>query len=416
MGAATLPTRLVVRRQTEKTVPSTLVSYVYGEPRTIPLSLSAEYADSIDDILSGNLGPIQYNFGMRTYNAEGIFQDDVSEYVSNIRIDFDASRTVKRTINFDLQADCPNLFAYDLIEPYVSVGAFSQRLRALVEEEFSLGRFIIRESRRSISESETQRAITGEDRTAWLLDHVVSEPVVLPTGTNYGTAILSFALEAGFTEAEIILPYTEYSLPAPLTFEQGITYYDIITTLADAINWSSPFMNNEDKLEIFERDLLSLKEPDVLLATDDQSIILSPVQDTQKEREIKNTVVVGVNDPLREPFAVTYFNDHPDNPFSRSVTGQTLTFLVDNLDYLHSVEVAEKRAKLIAEEQTANAEVEIHTWFDPRRKPFEIYQLYVECQESGMPVLTANWQCVSWSVSLEPGAAMRHQLKNILPV
>lgn len=386
------------------------------EQQTVPFSASLYIPPSIDSIITGNAGPLQYRFGMRTYDDYGNALDDISNYVSNMRVQFNKEHTTKRNLSFDIETNCSVFLPTHIVEPYVVVSTITEDSSEPLAYEFPLGRYVQTTVKNSIRQTGNTRGITAEDRVFLLTSAVLEDTLTINTGANYGVEIRLALLEVGFADADILIPTTSFVLPAPLTFEQGKTYYDVVTTLADAINWTTPYMDNQDRLVIQQRQNLYTVSPAVLYATDQESIILPDVNFETTTKAVINAVVVSVNDPLREPFAVTYYNDNVNNEFSRTNTGETHVQVIDSLSHLHNQTVAEERALLETQLAGSYQKLELKTWLDPRRKPFEVYQLYIQCPETGNTVISSNWECLSWTMNLEAGAEMSHQLRVIPPV
>lgn len=370
---------------------------------------------TLTNFFAGVYGPVQYEFGLNYYNEAGVLLGDLADDVINMSIDWDMNRTVQRTLDFSLLSKNNPLEHSYLVEPYALVQVYNPNTRVTTPTVFSLGFYMQTKPRQSIG-TLVQHIYTAHDRTSLLAEKTLEEQLTIGAGQNYGSRIRQLAVAAGFSDRDILLPGTSQTLPVPLTFEPGTTYSQIINTLADYINWSHPFMTNADNFKIIERKDLTTLAKKQTFATDNTSSILPDVAFATNLLKVPNKVIVSVNDPLRTPFTATYINDHVDNPYSRSITGKTVTETIDNMHHFPDQETAEEWARLQTQLLSSNAEIELKTLLDFTREPHEVYSIFITDQETGEALIYSDWYCVSWSMNLTTGGEMILQLKNILPV
>ena len=370
---------------------------------------------SIHRYFAGMYGPVQYEIGLRYYDTNGILVGDLKDSLVQMSLDWDMSRTVQRSMSCTLSGPMSFLSHTYILEPYVIAQVYNPNLNSTTEQEFLFAQYIQTNPRQSIGTSST-RSITGYDFTNRLVEKTIEDQLTIGQGDNYGSRIRYLAIEAGFQDRRISLPVTTATLPVPLTFEPGTSYYDIITMLADAVNWSKPFMTNNNTLRIIERKDMTTREKTRTFATDNTSSILPNVQHELDIRKIVNKVIININDPLRTPETITYINDNLDNPYSRSRSGKTITEIIENLNHLASTEIAQERAKLEVQLLNSNAEMELKTIPNFTLAPHEIYSVVITDQATGEPLIFSDWYAQSWTMTMDVGAETTIQLKNIMPV
>lgn len=386
-----------------------------GEPQSIHVGLPKDTLD-IEEYITGQHGPVYYTYGMRYYDETQAYLGVLDNTLISATLKWDSSATIKRSIDFEIQHNCQQIPNAYYVEPYAILHYTNHLTHQDEEELFLLGTYQITSKRTIVEAGLTKLRFTGQDRTLWLHEATVEETLTLHAGGNVGTAIRQLFISQGFADYEIDLPATSINIPTTLTFEAGTTYYHITSQLADSINWTQPFMSNTNRLTCLQRVDLTLRQPDVAYATDHTSVVLPDVAIETTEVKVNNQIRIAVNDPLRAPFTVTFNNDSLANPYSRVVTGRTITLRNEELNYIANETVALERAKLIAQEESATTKIELKTWPDFRRKPHEIYNVVVTCSVQGTILVQDMWECLSWSLNLQTGGDMTHQIRSILPV
>lgn len=386
-----------------------------GEPQSIHVGLPKDPLD-IEEYITGQHGPVYYTYGMRYYDETQAYLGVLDNTLISATLKWDSSATIKRSIDFEIQHNCQQIPNAYYVEPYAVLHYVNHLTQQNEEEMFLLGTYQITTKRTVVEAGLTKLRFTGQDRTLWLHEATVEETLTLSAGGNIGTAIRQLFISQGFADYEIDLPSTDINIPTTLTFEAGTTYYHITSQLADSINWTQPFMSNTNRLTCLQRTDLTLRQADVAYATDHTSVVLPDVAIETTEVKVNNQIRIAVNDPLRAPFTVTFNNDSLNNPYSRVVTGRTITLRNEDLNYIANETVALERAKLIAQEESATTKIELKTWPDFRRKPHEVYNVVVTCSVQGTILVQDMWECLSWSLNLQTGGDMSHQLRSILPI
>lgn len=371
---------------------------------------------SIDDTITGKAGPLKYAFGMRYYNNDFVLLDDISNYVRNVRIAWDSSQTTKLTITFDYDRPSEELSTKGYVEPYVILELPSPDLIKNPEEEISLGFYGELSHRLTIGLAQEYISYTGYDRMFLLLNKTVNTIYSVPAGASYTTTIRNLCIAAGFNDQEIILPISTVTTPTALTWEPGTTYYKIVEQLCDSINWESPYIGFDNKFYATEMIDLNYLQPDVVYATDEQSIIIPDITHVHEFRDIINRSIISIADPLRTPFVAEYTNNNVNNAYSYTNTGELITKLYEDLNHLASSTIANNRAKYILQRESAPHTMTLQTWLDFRRGFYESYHIFIDTQANQHAHVGVAWRCTSWSMELTIGGTMQHTLKEIMEV
>lgn len=415
-GMTTTDTSVVGSEETESwtisTVDSSRIS-IADRPNTTSPALDIP---SLDDLIIGQAGTIAYTFGMRYYTDDMILVSDISNYVYNLKVDWDETRAIKRTVTFDYSPEEYELHHDHYVEPYVVMEIPIKELSVPVVEERSFGFFTQLHHRITIRQAGNSITYTGHDDLVKLVAETVNTIMTLPAGASYSTTIRNLCISAGFSDENIVLPITTSTTPSALTWEPGTTYYAIIEQLTSALNWESPYIDVDNKLYVIEMRDFNTALPDVLYATDNNSIILPDITHNHENHDVVNNIIISVDDPLRTPFAVTYTNNNVNNPYAYTNTGHMVTKLIEDLDYIASSSIASERAKLLAQRETPPHTMDLITWLDFRRKYYELYSIFVDSPGNASNHITSIWRCVAWSMNLATGGTMTHKLKEVLEV
>ena len=371
---------------------------------------------TLEDIILGRAGGLSYTFGLRYYRSDLVLLADLSDAVHSMKTDWDESRTIKRTVSFSCVPGTVELEHNGYVEPYVIIDFPSPYTETLMQEEYSLGFFTSIQHTITISDTGGSISYVAHGRVVHLINKTVDTIYTINAGTSYTTAIRTLCIAAGFTDPEVVLPIASATIPTAMTWEAGTSYYAIIEKLCDAINWNAPYMGKDTRLYVTEMQDFNFAMPDVLYATDEDSIILPDISVNHDLYAVINNVIISVDDPLRTPFSVTYTNNSANSPFSYTNTGVKVTRVIEDLDHIANSTIAATRAKLLAQRLTPPHSMNLTTWLDFRREFYEIYNIYINIENSLDYHISSIWRCVAWEMNLSTGGMMTHKLVEVLEV
>jgi hypothetical protein len=302
-----------VNKLTLVTETGNITGFDFLQGTQIPPSLyiPPETYATIDDVLLGRVGPLVYQVGLRYYDENRNIVEDIKDKVANVVMDWDETRSVKRTLAFDYYPIeiHDELDRKGYIEPYILYDR--PQLYGgtkTITEEISFGLFTELAHTVSLDLTGVSISYVAHDFITKLVNTTVNTTYTVPTGSDYGDIIHDLCVAAGFDTLDIVLPTTPVLSPSPLLFEPGTTYYAIVEKLGSAVNWQGPYMGYDSKIYFREMENLSEVASDVTYATDEVSMILPVVSISHDVYNIVNTIIIQVDDPMRVPFKISYTN------------------------------------------------------------------------------------------------------------
>lgn len=259
----------------------------------------------IDSALRGIYGVrVEYPRMYRS-NTDGQRLEDISHKFLEASINATRSNSIARTATFVFR-DAEGLnFKTDWFMPCMVLNVNG------IEVEFQQGIFQATVPSHSYSENGETISAQASD-LGILFAEQLTYPYTVPAGSNYVEAVRVIANMYGITR--LLIPPTSKVTPNEFTWNTGSTAWSVINDLLQGINYLPGWFCSCGFLRSSPRVGFSGRSPDVSYDTSGHSIVFGEIGAQENLSDIKNEVIVQVNDPLREPFGSTYYIENPESP------------------------------------------------------------------------------------------------------
>lgn len=373
---------------------------------------SAPQPSSVDeDALAGGGGvqPVRFTFQRRT-KANLFISDDIADAVEHESggIEMDSTRAAVRTCNLTFVRDRLPVgidFAVDHVAIFMGI---------LVDgfwQDVQLGLFRI--DRRPRSHRMDVGAIVeaeGADVAYHLLRAKSAAPTTIAAMSNIMDAVRAEIEAEGLSAAGI--PVDSRVLPVARTWAPKTSRWERVVDLCRSLNYYDPWARADGSFTTAERIDPSLESDDVAYSTVlPPRMVLSPFDVTDEETDAPNRFAVLIDHPARNPEYALKQNDDPASPVSTVVTDIVTTDDYSN-DLMYDVVVAGEYASFELQAAASLAvKATLRTALDPRRDVHETYLLVIAGVEE-----STRWRQIGWTMPLEVGGEMQHDLASAAPV
>ena len=365
-------------------------------------------AAQIDTALKGVAGPVAYSFRLDVLDANEVRLSDVTTSVTAASIQVDITRDVVGSASFTLAVDGLVDSLANRLKPWMRLLVAGEIV------EFPLGVYLPKKPQRTSNAREVQPAYACYDKGVILQQNLLTTPYTASAGDNYISDVSSIAVTAGIPAAQQALTATSSTLPTAKTWDIGVSRLKVCNDLLDMINYQHVWFDANGIMRTNPIRLLSQTAPAVTYQTDVASMIVPDVQDDWDDSQTANCIVVVCKDPSRAAFSATYTNSNPASRASTVTLGRTITRKIDQ-NGLNSVTEAQALAQQQCELAAAGLHrVTLQTSLDPRRQPYEAYD--IEVTSVGSIVLTGKYWCTGWTMDLKTGGLMKHTLSRVEPI
>jgi hypothetical protein len=318
-------------------------------------------------------------------------------------IEYNALAEIKRTARFTIRDEGNINFLSDRIKPYARLKMPGGWV------EWPLGVFILSTPIRKIdSTGVIIREVEAYDQLQILKDDKVTGRYLIPTGTNFITAVKSLLDSSGIT-LQNLTPTTKI-LPVDREWDIGTPKLEIINDLLEAINYLSLWFD-ENGVAIAQPYVSpSERAPEYTYRTDSQSVICPEAEEEFDLFNVANRWVLVVSQPDRPVLKSIYTNENPDSPTSTINRGRIIVDFrqVDAPDQ----ETLDALAQRLAFEAS---QVYQHVRFETAIMPFHSNFDVITLEYTDLGIADKYSEC-SWSFEFKAGARMSHDVRRIVNV
>ncbi len=269
--------------------------------------------------------------------------------------------------------------------------------------EFPLGVFLFGDASRTRQTFGVTLQATLVDQL-FILDQVSESSIFFATGTNIGAALNTLASLAGFSTAGIEL--TALTLSNPFVKPAGkTTTLKAMTELALLAGFTSPFFDNEGVLRIVTVANLDLVPPDFVynegVGTISGRIIDESLVESDDLLKAPNRYIVIDNSSRVAPLVGTF--DIPSSaPNSIGNRGFVVAKVIDAQGLTDQASADAAAEAAYAQDSDTFSWVSFTSTADPRHDTFNVVEY-----------LGVRYREQAWSLTLDTGGNMTHQLRRI---
>jgi hypothetical protein len=200
-------------------------------------------------------------------------------------------------------------------------------------------------------------------------------------------------------------------LPASMEWEPGTSKLEIINDLLSAINYTSAVFDENGAFVAKPYVAPSVRGSEFTYATDSSSVITGDVGQTVDTFNVPNKWILVVSEPERPALIGTYVNSDPMSPTSTVSRGRTIVDYRTEQTAADQVTLDAKAARLAFEASQVYEKISFKTGLMPFHSDSDTYNLIID----GL-VVDNKYSETAWSMDLEAGSTMSHEVRRITNV
>lgn len=200
-------------------------------------------------------------------------------------------------------------------------------------------------------------------------------------------------------------------MPAAMEWEAGVPKIQALNDLLAAINYESGWFDENGDFRARPYISPTVRASEFRYATDASSVITGNVDQTIDLFKIPNKWVLVVSEPDRPVITSTYVNSSPTSPTSTIARGRIITDVRKEQTAVDQATLDGRVARLAFEASQVYEAIDFTTGLMPMHSNNDVYTLHID----GLSV-DNKYSETSWSMDLNPGAAMKHTVRRITQV
>lgn len=246
------------------------------------------------------------------------------------------------------------------------------------------------------------------DQCVVVQSQAVDTDYYVAAGETYTAAILELLGNTDGLVSYTVVPSTK-TLPAQRMWDAGTSHLQIINDLADAINYSHMFFDENGVGVIRPYVPPQERTPEYAYEPSDISVMFREAARALDIYEIPNKWVVRVSEPDRPVLTATYINADPSNPTSTVNRGRTIAHVETISDAADQTVLDDKVVQMAQEAAQSAEEVNFSTAIMPFHSHMDLLRVaYPELRVEGEFIETA------WSYDMTAGTKMTHAARRVI--
>lgn len=374
-------------------------------------------------------GAVTFDFRYELLDADEKKKKDLTT-VTGGEVSMKSLSTIKRTARFTMVEDNDVNYLSDRIAPFVRLRLPPGRVLAqwsnflspiqtidkdeLVQTpsgwaEFPLGIFLLSAPTRTDDDNAVIRDIQGYDKLLILDDDKFIDRYVITAGTNYRDAISDIIQSAGDTKINI--EQTDKTLDKDREFEPGTSKLDAINALLALINYDSLYVDVHGYFCSRSYQSPTQRAAEYTYTDNALSVTLPGVEEEFPINDVPNQFIAVRSNSEDEPLYSSYTNDNPDSPVSTVNRGRTIT-RKDEVEDIADQEALDGYVQRIADEATR---LYGKVSFETGPMPFHDHDDILQFDYSRLGI-SRKYIETSWTLPLEAGATMKHEVRRVISI
>lgn len=202
------------------------------------------------------------------------------------------------------------------------------------------------------------------------------------------------------------------TLPTTKEWEPGTSKLTIINDLLGSANFESAFFDEDGVLILRPYESPTLRPSEYIYETNSESIISGNVDQTIDLFAVPNSWVIVYSDPESEPMVAKYTNDNPHSITSTVNRGRKIVDVRSETEAPASQSALDAKVMRLAEEASQIYEhITFTTALNPIHQNGDVYNLVID----GL-VVDDKFSEQNWSMVLEPGGEMQHEVRRSVEI
>lgn len=356
----------------------------------------------IIDTLHGKYGQrhLKFRYNLLDKNDQKIGELDTVESgeVSMASLD-----SIKRTARFNIKDTGEINWLSDRIQPYALL-----RMRDGQYIEFPLGIFLLSSPTRKDSNNNVYRDVEAYDGLLILRDDKFDTRYTVPAGTNYRQAVIDILASAGITKHNI--EQTDKILPVDMEFAPGTEKLEAINALLQAINYTPLYVDVYGYFTSMTYRSPSIRAAEYTYKDDELSIIYAGMEEELDLFNVPNKWVV-VCSNAEQSLMSSYTNSNPNSPTSTVNRGRTI------VDYRKVTDIADQQSLDAYVQRIAFEASQVYgkLTFETALNPLHDYMDVLQIEYSPLGI-SGKYSETSWTMPLQVGARMRHEVRKVVSI
>lgn len=275
--------------------------------------------------------------------------------------------------------------------------------------EFPLGVFLLSSPTRSDKNKNVYRDVEAYDGLLILKDDKFADRYTITAGTNYRKAVIDILNSAGITKHNI--DQTDKVLATDIDFEPGKEKLFAINQLLRDINYTPIYVDVYGYYTSATYRSPSIRSAEYTYKDDSLSVTYAGMQEELDLFNVPNKWVVVMSNPERAPLVSSYTNDNPNSPTSTVNRGRTI------VDYREIDNIADQQALDAYVQRIAFEASQIYgkVTFETAIMPMHGYADILELDYSPLN-LKGKYAETNWTIPLQSGARMRHEVRKVVTI
>lgn len=340
----------------------------------------------------------------------------IKEINASGSIDFNRFAEIQRAGTFKLTEELDWL--HDEIKPYmllrmpdkVNADNIGTTMRDEQYAEFPLGVFVLSSPSRQSDNGYTEWTVAAYDHTVILKEDSITEPLFLPAGTKYITAIQSILVSANVANV-FIKNFTDAKLQTDREFEIGTTKLSIANSLLGEINFNPVRCDSNGQFLISKYQEPSPDNIDFTYAADELSVISRDTESNQDFYSVPNIFIAVCSNPeLDKDYRSVFVNDSPSSALSTVSRGRRITSEIYQPSTVLSQEALDTYIRRIAfEENQVYEQLTFTTAIMPIHESGNVLAIR-------HPDVTGIFIESSWTITLSADGQMTHTARRLVTI
>lgn len=348
------------------------------------------------------------DFRFELLDASNVFKAEIVG-MEQAEVSNNALADIKRTARFSLRDGLDSVnWLSDRIKPY-----FRLRMPDGGWAEWPQGVFLLSTpSRRAEDDGSVIRDVEAYDQLVILRDDRVADRYTIAAAVNYisGTNGVKALLDSAGIAMQNLTPTTK-TTPVAVDWPPGTSKLKIVNDLLLAINYRSLSFDEVGRA-VAKPYIVPTASPVEYVYQDDGLSVLSPeATETLDLFDVANKWVLVVSEPDRTPISSTYTNANASSPTSTVSRGRTIVDFRESVDAVDQATLDALAQRLAFEASQVYASVEFRTATMPMHGDSDVIEVYFEPLGVG-----AKYVEHTWSLPLEVGGQMRHDVRRVVSV